>query len=195
MNQAILDEAKRIFEIAKKAGLVDTFETIFNPEYMTRLYEYQAETKKKALNPSPSVKLKESLWDEAWEARKELIPQMIEMALDQNKGFVIDWRGALWEMVPEINKILPEAQIAYLSEEKIEGKWFQKIDINGIEHKLALGSTDLVIDQAARVINPYLEEYFGLMFITTDIGYDDHYYLLIKKESERDFVDLGFFRP
>lgn len=195
MKQIIIDEANKIFTVFQKAGVAQEFESLFNKKFLSDFEKKLESSKKAALKTRFGVKFDQSLWDETFQIRKALIWPTIEYALDKNKAIMLDWRASAEDAVYNIKNLVPNVDIKSLGEVEKLGVWYEPIEIDSKIIDLKSEDEELLIDRVIRSINMYLKIKFDLLLLTTDLGGDNHYYLLVPVASEKDFVEYGFYRP
>lgn len=190
-----MDETRKMFEVCNKAGIATDFDSLFGKDFLDDFEKNIATLKENALKPRFGVTFDESMWDEPYQIRKELIWHVIDFAIENKKGFSVDWRFSAEDVVFNLQMVMPDTKIQTFREIQKNGIWVEPVEIDGKTIDFKMDDEELICDRVVREINSYLEKTFNCIFMTTDLGGDIHYYLRIPTNSESDFENLGFFRP
>lgn len=118
---------------------------------------------------------------------------IIDQALEEKKAIVLDWRATIEDAVFNIKEIIPDFDIVSLGERQTAGDWEEGFKIGEQEHWVKTEVEDMMY-QTFEIINDYLKN-SKQIFLTTNIGDDNRYYVLVNDDSISKFEDLGFFRP
>ena len=193
MANTPIPQAKDLFDFAKLASLTDEDQANFINRLDLESYETEiGKDKEKFLENNKDLESVESLWEQGVEGKvlDELTWKLVNIALEDNKGIMVDWKSSAEDIAFNIEKLNTGLKIESEPEEQIEGKFMEKLVIDGEEHSFDSESDSLVFDVIS-VINGHLSDTGNQLIYYTE-GADDMYFLLVKEEALSEMSKYKF---
>jgi len=188
MKDQIMRLAEKYFGIGTKSGLItgDTVGNLLSDKDVREIEEGLIREKKSFIDSGEGLQNAESLWAEGVETRvnHKLLEVLKERAMENNRGFELDWKFSLEDLVSNLKRVLPDMDIQARGEVQSEGDWREGVMINGREYSFSQQGESRVAE-ILRVINEELLD-TEKEFVLFDTGGDSYGFLLSSKEGAEE---------
>ena len=185
-----------IFDLAKRAGLTEETQVDFLKKMDIESLEKELEKERSEfIGSNIDLDSAENIWSQGVERHidDKLIWRLINYAIENNKGIMVDWRFTAEDVVANIEMIPTGLDIKTLGEKQEVGNWVEQVTIN--EEKFNIGGEPgESITEMMGAVNKHLSK-LGKLFVYYDLGNDDMYFLIVNKDVSEEFGKYKFTIP
>jgi len=196
MDKSINSRAQVIFDLAKRAGLTEDTQADFLKKMDIESLEKELEKERSEfIGSNTDLDLAENIWSQGVESHVDdkLIWQLINYAVGNSKGTMVDWRFTAEDVVANIEMLSTGLDIKTLGEKQEAGNWIEQVLINEEKYDFGGEPGESILRMMAS-INKHLLK-LGKLFIYYDQGTDDMYFLFVNKEEASEFRKYKFTVP
>ena len=194
MDQQILDKARRLFELAKKACLLTTesFLTVYQKAKLQKISEGLEGDKKIFMQNNPEIKDSEKLWNEGIDLRifESVAQLLLDFLQSIHQAFSVAYDQPVEDIIFNFKSVSQDLHISDLGEKQESGVWLQGMKI-GEDTFWYQSSSETLVQDVLYDINRHL---FPLSKCLLCANFrDQDQYLVVALDLLPEFEEFGFF--